>query len=176
MGPGAPPDEADLARPGPLKGCERFCCDEMLIRLGRWLRAAGYDTAIARQRGSDRALLEAARAHHRVLITRDKKILEIRDAGASTLLLAGRGLREWVAEMTEALAIDWLKNPFSRCLLCNRPLDAAPQEACALMPARVTDMAAQATWCPDCEKLYWPGSHVARMRRRLAAWQGREFS
>jgi uncharacterized protein with PIN domain len=175
MGPGAPPEEADLVRPRPREGCERFYCDEMLIRLGRWLRAAGYDTGIARRRGSDRALLETARTDRRVLITRDRKILEIRDAGASTLLLAGHGLREWVAETTEALAIDWLKAPFSRCLLCNRPLDAAPGAACARLPPRVVDMAARATWCPDCEKLYWPGSHVARMRRRLEAWQRRKF-
>jgi len=148
----------------------------MLIRLGRWLRAAGYDTAIARRRGSDRALLEAARADRRVLITRDRKVLEIRDADASTLLLTGRGLKEWVAETTRDLAIDWLKAPFPRCLLCNRPLAAAPDEARALLPARVIDMAAQATWCPDCEKLYWPGSHVARMRRRLEAWQRQEFA
>jgi uncharacterized protein with PIN domain len=176
MGLSMPPGDGDLARAKPLRGCDRFSCDEMLIRLGRWLRAAGHDTAIARPRGSDRALLEAARADHRVLITRDRKVLEIRDAGASTLLLTGRGLKEWVAETTRYLAIDWLKAPFSRCLLCNRPLDTAPDEAHALLPARVINMAAQATWCPDCEKLYWPGSHVARMRRRLEAWQRREFT
>ena len=34
----------------------RLLCDEMLARLGRWLRAAGYDTEIATGGASDRAL------------------------------------------------------------------------------------------------------------------------
>lgn len=42
--------------------CDRLLCDEMLIRLGRWLRAAGYDTAIATARGADRALVDDS--HH----------------------------------------------------------------------------------------------------------------
>ena len=32
-------------------------CDEMLLRLGRWLRAAGYDTAIAEGGMEDPALI-----------------------------------------------------------------------------------------------------------------------
>ena len=32
----------------------RFLCDEMLAGLGRWLRIAGYDTAIARRGRRDR--------------------------------------------------------------------------------------------------------------------------
>jgi uncharacterized protein with PIN domain len=91
----------------------------MLIRLGRWLRAAGYETAIATARGADSALLDDARCQGRTLITRDRKMLEIRNARACTLVLAGNGLGKWVAEVTDGLGIDWLKAPFSRCLLCN---------------------------------------------------------
>lgn len=175
-GPGSRALSAD--EPGATLGdaIDRFYCDEMLIRLGRWLRAAGYDTAIAQCRGADRAVLEAAQAERRLLITRDRKILEIRSAGASTLVLSGNSLGEWVAAMNRHLAIDWLKAPFTRCLLCNRLLDAAPEETHALLPAGAVDLAPQATWCPDCAKLYWPGSHVARMRRRLEAWQRGDFS
>jgi uncharacterized protein len=36
----------DRAIPG-VNGELRFLCDEMLRGLGRWLRAAGYDTVIA---------------------------------------------------------------------------------------------------------------------------------
>src|SRR4030081_174258 len=34
----------------PRMNVVRLYCDEMLTRLGRWLRAAGYDTAIAEKR------------------------------------------------------------------------------------------------------------------------------
>src|SRR5689334_350075 len=35
----------------------RLMCDEMLLRLGRWLRAAGYDTAFAAGGADDAALI-----------------------------------------------------------------------------------------------------------------------
>jgi cobalamin biosynthesis Mg chelatase CobN len=40
----------------------RLLCDEMLKGIGRWLRAAGYDTAIAASSTSDDDLLAQARA------------------------------------------------------------------------------------------------------------------
>ena len=40
----------------------RFLCDEMLVGLGRWLRIAGYDTAIADRGRRDRDLVEQAHA------------------------------------------------------------------------------------------------------------------
>ncbi|MDX1486027.1 MAG: Mut7-C RNAse domain-containing protein [Alphaproteobacteria bacterium] len=155
---------------------DRLLCDEMLIGLGRWLRAAGYDTAIAEGRGGDRALLETARREGRTLLTRDAKIMEIGGAEDSTLLLSGAGLGAWAAEIGAALGIEWLKAPFSRCLLCNLPLDAAPEATHALLPESAKALAAEATWCRACAKAYWPGSHVARMRRRLEAWHDGRYS
>jgi uncharacterized protein with PIN domain len=28
--------------------------------------------------------------------------------------------------------------------------------------------------CPDCGRIYWRGTHVERMRKRLAGWLGEE--
>ena len=58
----------------------RFLCDEMLVGLGRWLRIAGYDTAIADCGRRDRDLVEHAHAENRVLLTRDRRLVEIRRA------------------------------------------------------------------------------------------------
>ncbi len=175
--PGVPPPPGkDPTTPPSWGPSRRLLCDEMLARLGRWLRAAGYDTAIARRRGTDRALLAEARAERRTLITRDRKILEIRGAGERALVPAGGNLADWVADITRRLGIDWLKAPFSRCLVCNRELEPMPEAAASRLPARALPLAPRATWCPDCDRLYWPGSHVARMRRRLEAWHRGEHA
>ena len=71
----------------------KFLCDEMLANLARWLRAAGYDTLLAQQRASDRALLEQARTEDRWLLTRDHKLLEFRAAPGRVLRLRGAGAR-----------------------------------------------------------------------------------
>ena len=52
----------------------RFLCDEMLRGLGRWLRAAGYDTVIAGGGIPDRALAARCAEEDRVLLTKDRQL------------------------------------------------------------------------------------------------------
>ena len=52
----------------------RLICDEMLLRLGRWLRAAGYDTVIAEGGMDDATLIARCAAENRVLLTRDREL------------------------------------------------------------------------------------------------------
>ena len=53
----------------------RLMCDEMLLRLGRRLRAAGYDTVIAEGGLDDAALIAQCAAEGRVLLTRDRRLI-----------------------------------------------------------------------------------------------------
>ena len=50
----------------------RLLCDEMWQGLGRWLRAAGYDTLIIDEGRSDQTLVDLAQRIKRVLLTRDR--------------------------------------------------------------------------------------------------------
>ena len=50
----------------------RLFVDAMLGRLARWLRLAGYDAAYWRD-GSDEALMAAAQAEDRLIVTRDPR-------------------------------------------------------------------------------------------------------
>jgi uncharacterized protein with PIN domain len=52
----------------------RLLCDEMLKRVGRWLRAAGYDVAIVEDGARDDDLLKRATAEHRLLLTCDRRL------------------------------------------------------------------------------------------------------
>ena len=65
----------------------RFLCDEMLTGLARWLRIAGYDTAIVVRGRRDRDLVEQANSENRILLTRDRRLVEIeqRTIGRSSL-------------------------------------------------------------------------------------------
>jgi len=149
----------------------KFLCDEMLQRVGRWLRAAGYDTLIAERGETDRRLLQCAREQGRWLLTRDRKLLEHRGADEAVLFLASDGVDACIGELTRRLAIDWLYRPFSRCLRCNTPLVEASAEQMQQIPERVRDRFDTARYCPRCRQVYWEGSHVRRMRERLREWQ-----
>lgn len=52
----------------------RFLCDEMLVRLARLLRSAGYDTYLAAGGEPDPELLKVAVREGRILLTRDKRL------------------------------------------------------------------------------------------------------
>jgi uncharacterized protein with PIN domain len=153
----------------------RFLCDEMLTQLGRWLRAAGYDTVISERGAHDRALIARAMVDGRVLLTRDRKLREIRDADKCVVLLPDGGIADWVAEVTGRFAVDWLVRPFSRCLVCNKELEPAPPLTRGRLPAGVIDQAEEINYCRQCDKLYWPGGHVRRMTEKLARWRAGRF-
>lgn len=160
----------------PAGGEPRFLCDAMLVRLGRWLRAAGYDTMIARGGTEDRDLITRAIADERIILTRDRRLREIRGARRHALVLHSDRLEEAIAEITPRFDIDWLARPFSRCLVCNLVLSPAPPLARARLPADVLNAHAEINYCRQCDRLYWPGGHVRRMMQRLARWRVGEFA
>jgi uncharacterized protein len=149
-----------------------FLCDHMLVRLGRWLRAAGYDTAIADGATADRILLLQAERENRLIVSRDRALLEHRRAAGRVLLLSANGPADWAEELGRALDLDWLHRPFSRCLLCNAPLAAAPPERRQELPEPLRREDQEMRMCRSCGRVYWAGSHVRRMTARLAAWNG----
>lgn len=145
----------------------RFLCDEMLFRLGRWLRAAGYDVIIAQQGESDRELFKQARTEHRLLISRDRKLAEYRDASGVVVILQKNDLKDSLQELSRLLSINWLLKPFSRCMVCNTLLVVASEAQYRDLPDDVREQADRAFYCPVCKQLFWEGSHVRRMRQTL---------
>ncbi len=148
----------------------RLLCDEMLLRLGRWLRAAGYDTEIAGQGMPDGKIIAMARRESRLLITRDRKMTEHGDAAGVVLVLEGKTLHDCVRELSLRLEIDWLQAPFTRCLLCNTPLVKAGADVFSHIPLHSRRAISEAFYCPGCTKPFWHGGHVRRMRARLESW------
>ena len=68
------------------------------------------------------------------------------------------------------LGIGWQHAPFTRCLVDNTPLTAAPPEMAAPVPQSSRAAGGPLRLCPECGRLYWPGGHVRRMLTRLAEW------
>src|SRR5207302_3118389 len=148
----------------------RLCCDEMLARLGRWLRAAGYDTAIAEGGLSDAALIARCAAEARILVTRDRHLAAAAQGRVTVVRLAESEIAAQARAIRAALGIDWQYAPFTRCLLDNTPLDPAPPGMAARVPPASRAAGGPLRVCPGCGRLYWPGGHVRRMLARLAGW------
>ena len=141
----------------------------MLGRLARYLRFVGCDTAYGRD-SSDDDLLARARREGRVLLTRDRG-LSRRDPSA--FLVESPHL----AEQWRAVRAAWPTVPtepvLARCTLCNDLLERCepgPVVGDDLPPA-VRSGAAPLYVCRGCGHRYWEGSHTAKVRATIAAWE-----
>jgi hypothetical protein len=146
----------------------RLLCDEMLAGLGRWLRAAGYDTALARPGAPDDDLLTQCEDEERVLLTADRK-LAARPTQARVFLLENDFDKD-AAILKRELDVDWLHDPFTRCVVDNTLLKPAGPADIERTPPESRRVGEPLRVCPRCGRVYWPGSHVRRMRSRLEAW------
>lgn len=144
-----------------------FLCDEMLQRLGRWLRAAGYDTTIAKPGTDDRELVQQANHEERLLITRDQHMAKFRNGRGRIVLLRQNSITGEVAELSELYTINWQLHPFTRCLECNTLLIPASTVQRVQLPEGALRVSDVVLYCPRCAKLYWDGSHARRMRHTL---------
>lgn len=144
----------------------------MLARLGRRLRAAGYDTEIAKPSEHDGALLDRAIQEDRVLLTCDRGIAEHQKALGRVVVLPSNGLERTARALIERLQVNWLLRPFSRCLMDNSLLRPAKAGELCRLPPRAREIGNKDVFiCPRCNRIYWPGSHVKRMYKQLSAWQ-----
>lgn len=138
--------------------------DGMLGRLAKWLRLLGYDTAYDNA-ASDPELARRARSEGRVLLTRDHELAARR--GLRTLLIQSEVLEEQVREVQDALGPP--HDPaLSRCSVCNVVLKtASPDKIADLVPPYVLRTQTEFRRCPGCGRVYWPGSHIQRMRSQI---------
>ena len=153
-------------RPNP--GTTRLLCDEMLAGLAAMLRAAGHDTALAAPGTPDAALAAACRAEGRLLLSRDRRLVA---AVPGALLLPEEAMDAQARQLTRQLGLDWCHAPFTRCMRDNTPLRLAGVADLARIPPRARLLPGPFRACPECGRVYWPGSHVRRMEDRLRRWQ-----
>jgi uncharacterized protein with PIN domain len=147
----------------------RLLCDAMLADVARWLRAAGYDTTLAAPGEPDAALVERCAAEGRLLLTRDRRLVE--DAATVERLLVPKGELVDVAQaLADRLGICWTHAPFTRCLVDNAPLRLVTVGEQERVPDHARTASGAVHACPACGRLYWPGGHVRRMLDRLTAF------
>lgn len=162
------------ALPSPLQhplrawpeGRPRFVADAHLGGLARLLRMAGYDT-LYDNRYHDDEIARIACEEGRVLLTRDRALLKRRTVELGCYLHALKPEAQ-LRELFARLRLGGGMQPFSLCLHCNLPLRPVPKaEVRDRLPARVTERHQEFTRCGQCGRVYWKGSHHARMQGML---------
>lgn len=141
--------------------------DAMLGALARWLRALDLDVAYDPSL-DDPELVELSVAEGRTILTRDRRLTERRLA-RNHILIRSDDVAEQVRQVLETLGVT--PDPgrlLGRCLRCNQPLvDIDAEAARARVPPWVARTQQEFRLCPECGRIYWPGTHASRMRERL---------
>ncbi len=149
----------------------RFVLDVHLEKLARHLRMVGVDAVLPEDAESteDSKLLAIAQEEGRVLLTRDRAL---HDRGPAELryYVQGTDPREQLREVAERFALwDFIRSHkgfLTRCLQCNTMI--LPVKATLLadrVPTHVREEHSEFFLCPRCERVYWNGSHVERMKK-----------
>ena len=142
----------------------RFLVDGMLGTLAKWLRIAGYDTAYS-PRWDDNELARIARAEGRVLLTRDLALSRRR--GLQALWIGEENLEGQLQQVMKAFGLV-LDQPFSRCPVCNTPLEDVPKMiAWGQVPPYIFKTQDSFRLCPECNRFYWRGTHWQGMCERI---------
>ncbi|MCX8116562.1 MAG: Mut7-C RNAse domain-containing protein [Desulfobacterota bacterium] len=141
--------------------------DRTLGKLVKGLRMLGFDTLYYTGRDIHQ-LLHLSRDEGRVLLTRDRK-LALRRPKDRILTITedkpSRQVEEVIRKASLRLDEEVL---FSRCLLCNELLEEIPKkEAEGRVPDFIFNQHGDFFRCPACRRIYWPGSHLTQMRRRV---------
>jgi uncharacterized protein with PIN domain len=150
----------------------RLLADGMLGRLAKWLRLLGYDVAYDND-ASDPELARRARAESRVLLTRDRELAA--RSGLRTLLIHSQVLEEQVREVQDELGPP--PHPaLSHCAVCNgRLVPTSRADVAERVPPYVLRTQTEFRRCPDCGRIYWPGTHVRRIRDAIEDLAPPEF-
>ncbi len=148
----------------------RFVLDIHLGRLAGYLRMLGFDASYGTI--GDAELAHASAAERRILLTRDRGLLMHGSVTHGYWLRetdSRRQLEEVIARFDLARRIE----PFTRCMACNRRLAwIAPEEAARRVPRRIAELYREFRQCPACARIYWKGSHHARMARWIGQLAG----
>ncbi len=144
----------------------KFVADVMLGKLARWLRLIGYDT-IYNPKLSTKELIKIANGEGRIFLTRSKRVAE--ELGAKNFyIVKAEKFKEQLNEVIKNLNLDTKTNLFSRCSICNTEIiEVEKSNIINLIPEETAKSFDEFYQCPKCGKIYWDGSHTARIIKIL---------
>ncbi len=149
----------------------RFVADCNVGRLARWLRALGYDASYHARIG-DAELVREAAAEDRVLLTRDRDLMQrraIQTGVVRAMLLRDDDVNLQLRQVFSGLGLV-LAGALTRCIECNSLLEPRePAMVAERVPPYVRRTQLRYSECPRCARVYWAGTHWQRMRQVLTA-------
>ncbi len=162
------PLDSGPASVSPPPPTPRFMLDNMLIRLGKYLRVIGCDAAWdPALRTHD--LIRRANAEDRVFVTRNRQLPHQYPRPAALLTLVETDPKAQFDRVVAHFRLEPQGALFTRCIRCNVILDAVADKATiqSRVDPNVYRRHDRFYSCPSCGTVFWYGSHVTNTCRKL---------
>jgi len=161
--------EIQHLRAEPLRDI-KFVADVHLGRLAKYLRLLGFDTVYNREL-EDREIVSISLSQKRIILTRDKGLLKSRRV-THGCWIRSTDPKKQTNEVISRFDLKHKMKPFIRCLECNGLVTNIPKEEIpGMIPPKTRKYYYLFRICPDCKRIYWEGSHFARMKEFVASLQ-----
>ena len=142
----------------------RFVLDVHLGKLAAYLRMLGFD-AKYRNDYPDQELAQIAGEEERILLTRDRRLL-MRSQVQRGHCLRSMVPQDQILEVVQRYHLKPYIKPFQRCLHCNGILQEVDKRSIEPRLEPLTRLYyTEFRICPDCQNIYWKGSHFQRMQK-----------
>lgn len=148
-------------------GCPAFILDVHLGKLARYLRTAGFDTLYNKVDIGDARIAEVADMQTRIVVSRDIGLLKRSRVRYGYWLRNTQSRVQFRELVTHYKLKPWFRL-FSRCPHCNGVVATVDkQDVNDRLPAGIASDPGLTTFvqCPDCEQVYWQGSHYTHMQQ-----------
>jgi uncharacterized protein with PIN domain len=145
----------------------KFITDRNLGKLAKWLRILGYDTVLY-SGDIDRDFLRAGAKENRIVLTRRRDMAR-RDFSGRMVIIYYDRVYDQIQELKEKTSLELdPRNFFSICLECNQRLQPISKKYTQeKVPPYVFQTQHSFLTCPQCGKIYWPGTHKNNVLRLL---------
>jgi hypothetical protein len=155
-------------------GEARFILDIHLGKLAVYLRILGFDS-LYQNDSEDAVLAQLAEKLQRILLSKDRRLLMRKQVLYGYCVRSQDPARQALEIIQRYHLSDKIK-PLQRCLDCNAPLE--PVEKTFILE-RLEPLTRQYYHdfhiCPNCNKIYWKGSHYDRMRQFISWIRSQPF-
>lgn len=145
----------------------KFVCDDNLGKLAKFLRILGYDVLFD-SKVDDHKLIRQSLEQERIILTRDTKLARFKIA-QNQILVENNDPIEQLKQVIRHLKLKPKKEDlFFRCLLCNNMLEIIEKkDTKEKIPPYVFKTQEHFVICKNCDKIFWEGTHVKRIKEKL---------
>ena len=144
----------------------RFVADRSLGKLAKWLRILGFDTRY--ESGALSRLLFENQESERIFLTRTEKFREMSGEQRIVFIKSNYPVDQLKQVINDVGITHEDLRPFSMCTPCNSPIEVIHKDSVAgRVPDYIWETHDAFRRCPQCERIYWSGSHTKRSMERI---------